>query len=171
LFGDSLEQRGTLEDLRRKAIQEMKKTAQRISPNIQLKVYDLTNIYDRDWFGPLHQENSFSYQIKACEMLVQQFNSLCIICMKSGGADGASLIGVPQIFFETTRNSYSGMATRIGLTAMCIPAWNQVAIDEGHLRDKRKFKESELRMLFVSILNCRRVRRWFLEKLRSDLID
>ena len=171
LFGDSLGPRGKLKDLRPSAKREMTTVAQRISPNIQLKVYDLTNIYEREWFAPLHRENSLSYQIKACEMLVQQFNSLCIICMKSGGPDGASLIGVPQIFFETTRNRYSGMATRIGLTAMCIPAWNQVAIDEANLLKGSGFKDSELRMLYESILNCRRVRRWFLDLLRSGLID
>ena len=163
--------KGEFEGFTAQVIRAMKATAQRISPNIQLKVYDLTNIYERKWFVPLHQENSFSYQIKACEMLVQQFNALGIICMKSGAPDGASLIGVPQIFFETTRNRYSGMATRIGLTAMCIPAWNQVAIDEDNLRKKRKFKDSELRMLYESIPKCRDARRWFLDLLEARPVE
>lgn len=122
LFGDNLKDDAGANEI--SGIKEM--VAQATTDKRVLKVYNLMQVWNLNWFQPMKAANSFAYQMKICDLLVREFQCIGIVCMKSGGPDGSSLIGVPQIFFEETPNKYTGMCTRLGQTALCAPPWIQV---------------------------------------------
>ncbi len=113
-----------------------------------IKTYNLAGFHSQPPFGEMRN------QLLLQDMLYREGGMICNIGNKSGGLDGGTMIGIPQVFMEAVTPD-KGPFTRIGFSATFSPFWNQICTDPG--TGKLAIPEGELARQ-VSI--CSDTRTW-----------
>jgi hypothetical protein len=104
-------------------------------------------------------------QLLLQDMLYRECGMVCNFGTKSGGLDGGTMIGVPQIFMENALPQ-EGHETRIGFSSTFSPFWNQICT-----RNKTKelmIPEGELTR---QLNRCVNTREWHLGQVTATPED
>jgi len=100
-----------------------------------ITVYRLLRLRNQPWFQELDAENSIGYQVITYVRLFTKHGMRFICGNMSGGMDGITMCGVPQIFFEYCANMETAITSRMGLTSAFSPLWAQVPIPQENVAD------------------------------------
>jgi hypothetical protein len=103
------------------------------TPNTSLKVYNqLLSFWGQGWFKAICGKNTFACQVALLHLLYRYHGLTCLVGNRSGGMDGASLSGIPQLFLDSfddetkDPNPAIAMTRRMGMMAQAVPFWFQV---------------------------------------------